>query len=443
MKGIKRALALLLTLVMILSLAGCQWNNPSDNNKTDGGKKQPGNKKELVQQLLSHVEPIDFDKYYNVGVVMDISSDSEGSQYHMFMDAKMEGSADVAHIYDTTLSVTADGYDFDFVLETWDDYAGRLSYSNVEFMGESTGWVYTSTSDMDTELTVSIQDMVDRFSGFSDTEGNMTLQPREDGEDYVLTWEASPEELSEAISGAQTWGGAGSESFDYTLLSNVSAIAVFSPSDEVLKSITVSGSGDVFSLEVTVTFIDINGNPNKTLTIPEDIVLYAIGDGVASDGDWPATDLYENDGEGYDELLDGMMVPCIQDREPNTFLYVRHYDKVNTLYWECEGDDWYGDLDIVRAVPEPSYEVLNDFKMEYQLDLDALGEDALYSGSVDEGKVTFLYTDDYGDTHAIYMECLSDYFVQIHVRRYNGDTPEGVLSLVDYMIDTACLKWGA
>ena len=455
MKSTKRLLALLLVLVMTMAfLAGC---SNKDNADGSGGRRGGGSSNGdqnastdvTAQDLVANMTVMDLEKYYNLGIKMDITGTQDGTEIGLTLDAKMEGAGTLSHMYDTSLSMNTEGFSLAFGMEGWIDAANNQTYANVSFLGEKSGWTVSPIED-ESSIT-SIQDMALSFSNVGNNSSRVeaVLQPHNEGEDYIVTWTATAADLQNAMASAGDVAGE-DDAFDFSAITSANVRAVFGATDRVLKTVTVTGSGDGQNITVEVAFYALNQDPSQLVGIPEDVIAEAVDGSGGLFGDPEGSSSWEfgfgsggyiNDNAGYDDLIDGRMVDRIRDKYPNSDLTVNHYGEVNSLWWAWDGDDWYCSLDFDHiAEANTWYDPWDDFRLEYEVNLETAGASALIMGSLEDGFAKFAYIDGFGDTHVRWAEIGEDYYVEVHASKGNGASFAEVQSIVNEALSISGLK---
>lgn len=260
MKMIKAWIAAVLALAMVLGMAGCAGKEPT------------------AKELMDGVPEIDPEKYYDMTVEMDITAKVDGQHSDLSLSFGAEGNGDVVHLYDMDMTLGISSISIAFSMEAWVEQGSYSTYVRMTMLDEDSGWMLFSM-DSDTLPVAPFQEIVGDMDSLGKTGAELTLEPHEKGEDFVVTWAENDVDMS-SFSGAfsdlfsrfaadgQT---AGTDPHD---TGNITVQAHFDEETHDLKSVRIetdaNSSGSDAAACVTIVFHAVNGE--QELSIPQSVI---------------------------------------------------------------------------------------------------------------------------------------------------------------------------
>lgn len=471
----KVIISLLLALIMCFSLVGCGGGDvekPQEDTKRPGDfqgavvgnqDKTEATATPSVEELMANIPTIDSSKYYSIEVGMETSGKTDDTEASFGFSMCMEGNGALCHLYDTSMEFELEGVSMAVDMESWVDLLNKVEYSRASFFGEDSGW---SKADLEVE-----EDPVESFKRLFDTlirvggeDRTPTLRGHSGKEDWVVTWDISPEVLREALASMGDISGEDPESIDVSAINAVNVDATFDWTTKEFKSISVVGSGKGSQVAIRIAIYAVNGSNARALKIPDEVLNNAVEDGMShldmglglDEGSIPAygeetsasptgnavnTEEYQNDGLAYDEAIDGAMVSNILSGDPNHRLRVYHYEGVTSLYWGHDEDEWFGSVEVDHITENGGwYDKKQEYEDAYDFRIDLYGEDALLEGSRDSGKCA-IGTVDNGSISVYLIFNDGDYCVTAHACQYTGGTYDSVKKTAIGMLAIAGLDY--
>ncbi len=462
----KKVVSLFSLMAMLLTLlSGCSLEPPFDIPFLT---KEP-----TSQELLAGVLPVDTKQYYDFSVSAKYTGKTGGAPVEMTISMSMEGNDKIAHIYDTSMSIGTEGMSFDISMESWGDSESKMTYTRGSFFGQDTGWQKSAMKAEEAESANSIAELPVLLTGLGADNIEPDLQEHEKGTDYVLTWQVPIEEFKTTLQSmvSKTEASEGSvistESMDFGDIQAVNVKATFAEEDQLLKFVEVGGSGTETSMNLVVNLKSVNKQVDKVLSVPSDVVSTAtekseddagfdfsgaFGDdsldtgtgntstidmilttdisapvfpesGILGEPIYSDTVAYSNDGEGYDEILDGVLVPKIMATDANPTIDVTHTEDVSVLSYTYSAGSWYGSLYITHVTTDdPLNEIATEYAQSFDYYLGMYGENGLLLGSKEESAYAFGASDGVS-TALSYSALAGDYYVEVYV------VSDGVVSM--------------
>lgn len=391
----KKAIALALSLAMALALSAC-----SGFPGFSGKSKAPE-----AADLAARIAETDLSGYYDVSMAMYGAVEDGDGAGRITLEADVESDGTVTHIKDMSMGFGMEGMALELSAEAWTDQLSRKAYMDMRVLGQDTGWVVSGLDDADISM-IGMDSTVGSLSGVAPDEGSdARVLDHEPGSSWVLEWSIDPSSLDglmDSMADADT-AGMGDR------IQSLTAQAAFSEQDHVLESISIRGSGDGADLSIAMAFHAIGGGTK--LSVPKEVIDAAVeggaddgfggyggddGYGSDSDGDYDdngsdwlkmSSDGYMTDGDGYDELIDGMAKAAAAKCGDGESVTVLHYSDYAEMTVRHDGDDWSGEIGV-RNVTDDSYG-----GARYYFDSEKEFLSGWYSddGPVEESDTMFLY----------------------------------------------------
>lgn len=387
MKYVKRILPLALALCMALSLAAC---GRKDDTTADG--------------LMAALRNMDPAAHYIARADLDLQAEQEGQAVSMKLGMGLESCGGVSHVSDGQISLGAEGMSFAIGFEAWADQAAKAAYANMSMMGMDAGWSKSDLSGLD--------GMASDMDAAWPEGTEFILSDREKDQDYTVSWTIPPEALKQAMSGLPGEDAGADPGMlpgmtditDGMDISSCTGTAVFDHDAKTPKSVTVDLAGaGISSCRLVITFDTFAGEP-VALSVPQEVIDAAAqaaadpgldGWSVSGGDDWDWDDdsaggveeeLYSNDGDGYDELIDGMGESLRGAMPDGGSASVLHYSDHAELSFRYDPGDagWYGDVQVRNVSGDGS-------ASEYFANDKAFYDDWYDAGPADQGDDYAIY----------------------------------------------------
>lgn len=258
--SIKRIKYLLTAALLFLSiglLSGCDQIQPEP---------------ELTpRQLIQSIKPLDTDLYYDMTIAMTIVETKNNDQRHVItMSTGIEGRRKITHMYDARFSFRPDKSNADVAMETWLDMGNKIVYTCLNIGGESTGWVKQSLDLFTLTPVDSLTELVNGIPNLTENADKITLEPRDNNDDYVITWPVGSDQLADFIGDLGSLGGS---EFNAGELISGTITATLDAETRDIKSVTTSAQAQHANIELNITFLARNReNIHTAPVIPSEII---------------------------------------------------------------------------------------------------------------------------------------------------------------------------
>lgn len=347
MKHIKRILLLAMVLCTALSLAAC-------------GKKDDV----TAEGLMAALRNMDPAAHYVARADLDLAAEQDGQAVSMKLGMDLESCGGVSHVSNGEIALGAEGVSFSIGLEAWSDQAAKAAYANMSIMGMESGWSKSDLSEL--------EGVAGGMDAAWPDGTQFILADREKDQDYTVNWTIPPEALKQAVEGLSDGAASGmlpgmTDVTGGMDISSCTGTAVFSKDGMQPKSVAVDLAGTgISSCRLVISFSTFGGEPTA-LSVPQEVIDAAAAAGSGADGwdpsggtDGDGWDLdgdgagaveeadYSNDGDGYDELIDGMGEALRNAMPEGGSASVLHYSDHAELSFRYDpgNSGWYGDVQV-------------------------------------------------------------------------------------------------
>lgn len=443
----KKLLACIMAVAMTLGLAAC-------------GAKEP-----TAQELMDSVRDMEMSGYTDVTMKMKVSGKTDGVDADIDLDASVETSGDIMHIYDMEMGIGTEGFNMAVKMEGWIDQKSEKGYMNMSLMGMESGWMAEDMNSSDEDPAAGMSDLMNSVQDLGEGE-EPTLKEHKKGEDYVVTWTVKSKDMKETI-------GALAEDYTDVTFGDAVAEATFDAETKQIKSISVKSDaetdGDSADIEVMFIFNTLNGD--KELEIPEEVIEEAKtndgngfgfnfgGDddtedpgagtgmlpGIGSDAGGDTNEHTEmqpdatdgeghglhNDGDGEDAYIDNLGAKLAADY-PDSDVYVYHYSSESTVSWYPETNmDWSGDIEVNHVTDTEWTTAEHEFTHNVEFLTEWYGQEPR---DKDANNAIFIQEDN-GTLTLDYNAYDGDVYIEATVHVYNDLTEEDAMGYLAMMLE--------
>lgn len=336
---IRRAWTLALAAMMAMSLCAC------------GGM---GGKAPTAEELTAGVTKPDPDKYNSMRLSMDMRGvEEDGQETAVKLAMAVDAAGGVSHMRDVEVTIESQGFAMTIAMEGWLDENADTAYMNVSAMGEESGWTKSSLEDAGMDMSAAT-DMAGDISKLWPEGTELSLKDHKKGEDWEVSWAISEDVMSAITGDAENLSGE-SMRFD-----TANGTACFDEGDRSLKSIRIDAEGEDGNMAFLLEYLETNGD--KTLSVPQEVIDAAAGseidgpEGDAGSG-WDGTYTtaeggYQTDGDGWDDLIDGMATAIQAKISGDDTVQVTHFEPYADLKFAHYEDNWHGNVEIMHVISD-------------------------------------------------------------------------------------------